>query len=1461
MIKKMEKRCLSLLLAVMMLLCALPLGTIAASASERELWLNDEIGLSTDGSVMPIVDVPGTMGQSSETYDMFAVHTTYEMGGTANAIELYTAWSGTVTLTNNTENSALLFRYAVDLDGGTLSYTTNGAVRVEGPTVILDESNASITFELTSSTTSPGTTILTLYDYGYFNDTTYAVSVSSDITVESGDPSAVSCTSPLTLSVNNSAFYAYVDEEGTVLSTSSTFTLYPTSDMSVRAIYATDDDDTPVFGYANKAFDDLNTAIASIAPLGMLALQFNALYPGQDLSINLVLLRSGTLKADQYTIPAGVTLLVPFEETNISLTSHAYAAFEYVDAASAMANFAGLMPREYRKLTVPSGAEITVNGAVSVGARSAYASGSLIDNTGVPMTIIGGYGWIDMQPDSTMLLKSGSSLYAWGFVTGDGTVEAMEGSNIYELMQVEDFPGVNGIMAYLRGGLFPFNQYYIQNVEATLVIHRGAIEYVTVGLSASSSLNVAVSAPFFGEGGIFELNNDNSILVKKYDTDEQKLKIELEKEDPDGEDADFTLGTLSINVIPSLPISSADYVLPINNMDVTVAQDSTLTTSHMVNMLPGSAMVIEDGAKLNLISEVVDGKSYTAQAYFTDTADWTSNVNPVSYSPTTPGAITTALYQMTNGAMGEVTTRLMTEPEPASLAVNGTVQVSADAVICSSPSSGPVKAGDNAQFIFDGAAANSSYTIGVIEDGEDTQVTYNSILLANDPAVDGFSNPYTNVSGEYTDTQNRSSDGATYQYDAESGIWYRGVLAKIYDPDTGELIGFVMTNGDLSNPVVYEAYVDTTVIDDGLYMEDFQATGISADGAILFNYVPVEKFNITWYNYVGDVMATAKVPEGTQPQLSIDFIDANLYFDNLFGWMTEPEGDIEYSIDDFEFDDAEEYVLFPAADQDISYYPYGEFTVTWKNGSTVLATDYDVPGGTMPEYNGDTPTMASNARYTYTFSGWSPAVHAVDGDVTYTARFSSSPRNYTITWQLPGGLGTTTSSVPYGTVPVYTGETTLTEGDLTYTITGWSPALTAVTGEATYTAEYSVSGSFFTKQSLVLDGKIGVNFYFDIPSGYDIDDFSVDFDYYTETETNTTIRNNSDGYYATCYVDLPELTDAITARLYHRGNPADTATYKGAEYAKKQLPAADNKQLTDGYYLVGTIMGNDYWAANIQPRYKMHLNPANSNEYMITDVELKVGDQFKVVHYENGEVTYWYNDQTSGNNVEIKDEAVAGTGTYTVYCKINQGANTVNFSKQTGRDNTLVSLIRALLNVGARSQTYFKHNLSDLADQPSYLTSAGTFGAVTDDMITAKLGTAAPTIDRDMYAAAGLQYVGSSLTLNADTVLRHYYQVTDADKLAANMDKFWIGADGETYTNVAPTYVAKNMVCFEVSGIEAANLDKKFVLSANLGSGDLRMEYSALDYVRLTLKSSDANLKALGTALYWYNYYADIHFA
>ena len=95
------------------------------------------------------------------------------------------------------------------------------------------------------------------------------------------------------------------------------------------------------------------------------------------------------------------------------------------------------------------------------------------------------------------------------------------------------------------------------------------------------------------------------------------------------------------------------------------------------------------------------------------------------------------------------------------------------------------------------------------------------------------------------------------------------------------------------------------------------------------------------------------------------------------------------------------------------------YTVTWKNGDTVIETDTDVESGATPTFNGTTPEKASDTYYDYTFSGWSPAIAPVSADVTYTAQFTATAKTFKVfAKKLTGGTYT---------IENLTGETTVAQ--------------------------------------------------------------------------------------------------------------------------------------------------------------------------------------------------------------------------------------------------------------------------------------------------------------------------------------------------------------------------------------------------------------------------------------------------
>ena len=135
------------------------------------------------------------------------------------------------------------------------------------------------------------------------------------------------------------------------------------------------------------------------------------------------------------------------------------------------------------------------------------------------------------------------------------------------------------------------------------------------------------------------------------------------------------------------------------------------------------------------------------------------------------------------------------------------------------------------------------------------------------------------------------------------------------------------------------------------------------------------------------------------------------------------------------------------------------YTITWKNADgTTLETDENVAYGTTPTYNGSTPTKEADSEYTYAFNGWSPAVATVTTDATYTAAYSQTKVQYTLTWNFDGGTtATAEGNYTHGTIDWGTAITAPANPTKDgYTFNGWNttPAATMPAANVTYTAQW-----------------------------------------------------------------------------------------------------------------------------------------------------------------------------------------------------------------------------------------------------------------------------------------------------------------------------------------------------------------------------------------------------------------------
>ena len=130
-----------------------------------------------------------------------------------------------------------------------------------------------------------------------------------------------------------------------------------------------------------------------------------------------------------------------------------------------------------------------------------------------------------------------------------------------------------------------------------------------------------------------------------------------------------------------------------------------------------------------------------------------------------------------------------------------------------------------------------------------------------------------------------------------------------------------------------------------------------------------------------------------------------------------------------------------------------KYDITWKNyDGTILEIDFDVPYGTIPTYDGETPYREGTENTKYIFNGWDPSISEVVADKTYTAVFKETIINED---NIPGVtpvLSSDKKTIEYGFYPQeYVSDSSLIASlnSLTSpTINGW----------------YLYEGNYYTKE-------------------------------------------------------------------------------------------------------------------------------------------------------------------------------------------------------------------------------------------------------------------------------------------------------------------------------------------------------------------------------------------------------------
>ena len=1059
--KQILKRFLSLALSVLMV-CSLVPGlavTAYAATSGTVTGLADEnIGLSFTGSADNAWSASGTqiIGKARSTSGSGC-------GGGSN-------YRSTLTITNKkTTKATLSFDYTVVVSEGTILVNNTTTTKAGSFSQEL-AAGGTVEVEIESGSTSADTKIT-------MTNVKLVADVSATVTFQPAENGAYTVDGRNITEVytnTQSSMTAYKVEAtpaegyrfkdwydvigGKSISTDAKTSLNFDSDRTITARFVSKE--LALFETGGQIFDDLNDAIREAQ---------------KKLPAVITLAENGKITGN-YTIPSKVTLLIPFDEAKTCYTSTPIA----ITSTPAT--------KPFRTLTMAAGSSLTLasGAAISVGGQYYAASGAQQGG------IVGPYGYIKMESGSAITVKSGANLYAWGFISGNGSVTVESGGSVYEWYQILDFRG-GSASSDMGNKVFPFNQYAVQNVEVPLTLYAGASETVYTAVYALRKIN-PTSFPFIGNNGMFKLVSGS--ITKAYDGATDRIIYTI--------DGVAEVNSLNLK-LAGMSVSSSSYVLPLtNNMTINLNTGSKLTINQTAALLAGVEATVAKDAELVVSS----GKSI----YIYDRDEWVTN------NYTCSGKFVAVKY-----SPSKTYNRVDADLVDAKVDINGTMTANgaiytteSGADICSSEGTGVFKLGaapgtekKTYQYTQSGSSvtaheipitaaklhnADGSYTETKTAKAGDVINYVNGVWGGEEP-VELTVTFEANGSAEYPVEGTMPSQTVTAKTDtalsanAFSREGYNFLNWNTAADGTGESYADGATVNLTEDTTLYaqweiQKFTVTWVNDDGTELEkdenveygttpEYNGETPTKAGDAQYTYTfsrwdpeiskvtanitykavydqTVNTYTVIWKNEDGTILETAQVEYGAIPEYNGEMPtkeSTEQYTYAFEGWtpeITVVTGDAEYT------------ATFTNTVR--------TYTVTWKNwDGTVLETNENVEYGATPEYNGKTPTKPADAQYTYTFTGWVPVVSAVTGDITYTAVFSEALNKYTITWR-NGDIVLKTEQEDYGTTPVYSGETPVKDGDAqySYTFTGWTPEITAVTGDAEYTAVFEQKVNTYT---------------------------------------------------------------------------------------------------------------------------------------------------------------------------------------------------------------------------------------------------------------------------------------------------------------------------------------------------------------------------------------------------------------
>ena len=1040
--KSTLKRFLSLVLCMCMVMALLPNVTMTAFAatSGTVTGLADEnIGLSFTGDADNAWSANGTSITGAAT----------STGGACGN----TSYDSTLTITNKKSTTATLsFDYSIEQNSGTIQ--VDGAAVSSGASFTKElAANESVKVYIKSGSTSAATKIA-LTNVVLVSDVnatatfvpaengTYSVDGKLITEEYSNKQSSMTAYKVVATPADGYQFLGWYNlTTGKCIATAATTALNIESDCTVTAKFVSKS--LALFETGGQRFADLNEAVA---------------YARANSQSKITLATDGSISGT-YTIPAGITLLIPFDE----------AGTLYTDAPAAIRTAPASKP--FRTLTMSDGASITVNGAISLGGRY-YAAGG--GEQGRP---VGDYGYIKMADNSSITVKNGGNLYAWGFISGSGSVLAESGATVYEFYQIADFRGGTASSG-MHHGVFPFSQYFVQNIEVPLTLNAGANEQVYSGVYAMKS-TYTTAINFIGDTGMFKVESGS--FTKDYDEKTDRLVFTV--------NGKAALNTLALT-LAGMDVDSASYVLPITNNITINIQSGNVTINQDAALLAGVEVNIAEGAGLT----VANGKSI----YIYDRDEWVAQ-----------NFVTGGKFKAVLNAPGKHYNRTEANLIDAKVDVNGTLTAiggiyttASGADICSSNGTGVY----NQQ----GTPGTETKTYQYTQSGSDVTAHEIPITAAK----------LHNADGSYADTKGKNS-GTTFYY--SNGVWGTakpcdhknteirnakdatctkdGYTGDTYCKDCGKKIGTgtaIPAKGHSWN----EGKITTA--------PTCENAGVKTYTCTVCNATKTEAINATGHTPVEVAEQPATCTEaGHTAGVKCSVCGATISGIEVIpatGHKPEIRNAVEATLTTPGYTgDTYCSVCNEQLKQGTEIPKTGAHIIWVIDGKVVAEEDY--LKGTMPSFKGSTD-KAPDENYRYTFTGWSPEVVVAEEDATYTAQYSATARVfYTITFNANGGEGSMEPQrFEVGVDTALNANTFTREG---YKFIGWNTAadgsgatyadagaILELTGDMTLYAQWQFWNGWFTDVNGKLyykDGELqktgwtvidGNTYYLDPETGY-----------------------------------------------------------------------------------------------------------------------------------------------------------------------------------------------------------------------------------------------------------------------------------------------------------------------------------------------------------------------------------------